>query len=417
MFRGRNYRQPKNLIPINTLTKRKALFKARFEQALESQKLNIKKIEQQLRRMDVNSEDPTAMASIQRVASTFFNAIDEKDGSPYVFHEGRQAVAEPTEGLEQPEPAIDSDQEELDRFIAEIEDAADKEYEAEEAKENEELGRIRYLNREEFSGRFRRADISRYDNYDGDFRGSRASQTTHAKHRDIDSDEEDNDVDEEFISDDSNESHGRFNIRMVDKGKRDNMSRPQVNESSSRQAKAKSRRNVVIEDSESEGMFSDLENAMWESDEEENHLRPLIQFGDNYKSSSSDDEYTYHMKRDQKNGVRNHEGSTDDPDQDHHRFDAPKSVSREQDRIGRADSNERSKRIDSESEDIFSGSENRVWESDDEEDSRASIADGYSWRGSGDIEDCHPNNGKNVANKNNTQKKTPKEADEAWDSD
>lgn len=36
MFRGRNYRQPKDLIPLNTLTKRKALFKARFEQALES---------------------------------------------------------------------------------------------------------------------------------------------------------------------------------------------------------------------------------------------------------------------------------------------------------------------------------------------------------------------------------------------
>ncbi|KAF7801608.1 putative CRM domain-containing protein [Senna tora] len=118
MFRGRNYRQPKNLIPLNTLTKRKALFKARFEQALESQKLNIKKIEQQLRRMGVNPEDPAAMASIQRVASTFFNAIDKKEGSPYVFHE--VSVKEPDE-----------------------EDAADKEYEAEEAKEQEELGRIR----------------------------------------------------------------------------------------------------------------------------------------------------------------------------------------------------------------------------------------------------------------------------------
>ena len=55
-----------------------ALFKARFEQALESQKLNIKKTEQQLRRTGVNPEDPVAMASIQRVASTFFNAIDKK---------------------------------------------------------------------------------------------------------------------------------------------------------------------------------------------------------------------------------------------------------------------------------------------------------------------------------------------------
>ena len=63
-----------------------ALFKARFEQALDSQKLNIKKIEQQLRRMSINPDDPVAMASIQRVASTFFNAIDKKEGSPYVFH-------------------------------------------------------------------------------------------------------------------------------------------------------------------------------------------------------------------------------------------------------------------------------------------------------------------------------------------
>ena len=62
-----------------------ALFKARFEQALESQKLNIKKIEQQLRRMGVNPEDPAAMASIQRVASTFFNATDKKEGSLYVL--------------------------------------------------------------------------------------------------------------------------------------------------------------------------------------------------------------------------------------------------------------------------------------------------------------------------------------------
>ncbi|KAI4350626.1 hypothetical protein L6164_005067 [Bauhinia variegata] len=416
MFRGRNYRQPKNLIPINTLTKRKALFKARFEQALESQKLNIKKIEQQLRRMGVNPEDPTAMASIQRVASTFFNAIDNKEGSPYVFHEGKQPAAEPTEGLEQSEPSVDSDQEELDRFIAEIEDAADKEYEAEEAKENEELGRIRYLNREEFSGRFRRADISRYDNHDGHFRGSRVSQTTHSKHRNIDSDEEDIDMDDEFISDDNhsnsddpNESHGRFNVRMVDKAKHNNMSRSQVNESSNRHAQAKSRRNMVIEDSESEGMFGDLENAMWESDEEENDLRPSRQSGDNYKSSSSDDEYTYHLKKDQKNGVRHHEGNTDDLDQDHDRIAVPKSVRWKQDRIGTTDFNERSRRIDSVSEDIFSDSENRLWESDGEEDSRVSRAD---------IGDFRPNNGRNVIEKDNNQKRiTPKEADEAWDSD
>ncbi|GKA77016.1 putative reverse transcriptase domain-containing protein [Tanacetum coccineum] len=63
-----------------------ALFKVRFEQAIDSQKLNIKKIEQQLRTMNVNSDAPVTMANIQRVASTFLNAIDKKEGSPYVFH-------------------------------------------------------------------------------------------------------------------------------------------------------------------------------------------------------------------------------------------------------------------------------------------------------------------------------------------
>ncbi|KAG2278813.1 hypothetical protein Bca4012_040894 [Brassica carinata] len=123
-----------------------ALFKARFEQALESQKLNIKKTEQQLRRTGVNPEDPVAMASIQRVAST-----------PYVFHGDKQSErgtsvvnTEETERVDE-----DSDQEELDRFIAEIEEAADKEWEEEEAPEEEESGRIRYWNREEFAGRNR----------------------------------------------------------------------------------------------------------------------------------------------------------------------------------------------------------------------------------------------------------------------
>lgn len=145
MYRGRNYRQPKVLIPVNTLTKRKALFKARFEQALESQKINIKQIEQHLRRMGVNPEDPIAMASVQKVASTFFRAIDEKQGSPYVFHGDKDPLSESDE--QEAHPAEDSDQEELDRFIAEIENAADDEWAAEEAAEKEEAGKIRYWDR------------------------------------------------------------------------------------------------------------------------------------------------------------------------------------------------------------------------------------------------------------------------------
>ncbi|CAA6671962.1 unnamed protein product [Spirodela intermedia] len=190
MFRGRNYRQPKNLIPINTLTKRKALFKARFEQALESQKLNIKKLEQELRRKGVNPEDPVALASIQRVAATFFRAIDEKQGTPYVFQGERSptspkkvaaaaaavAAEEEDEGI----PPEDSDQEELDRFIAEIEEAADREWAEEEAAEKEESSKIRYWAKgsgdgggsggePDYSGRSRRAaEVRRWVSDDED---------------------------------------------------------------------------------------------------------------------------------------------------------------------------------------------------------------------------------------------------------
>ncbi|KAL6594696.1 hypothetical protein ACP70R_048434 [Stipagrostis hirtigluma subsp. patula] len=170
MFRGRNYRQPKNLIPFNTLTKRKALFKARFEQALESQKLNIKKIETQLRRKGINPEDPVAMASIQRVASTFFRAIDEQQGTPYVFRGDTQSAAGTTE-IKEPgdHPSEDSDQEELDRFIADIESAAEKQWEEEEAAEKEESLRMRYWDREEVGER--RGFSRSYENSDAEDRG------------------------------------------------------------------------------------------------------------------------------------------------------------------------------------------------------------------------------------------------------
>lgn len=418
MFRGRNYRQPKNLIPINTLTKRKALFKARFEQALESQKLNIKKIEQQLRRMGVNPEDPAAMASIQRVASTFFNAIDKKEGSPYIFREGKQSILEPTEAFEESEPAVDSDQEELDRFIADIEDAADKEYEAEEAKEKEELGIIRYWNKEEFGGRYRRSDASRNDERDVEARGSRAWQTIHPKHLASDSDGEENahfnndddeDGDDEWRfnnvvdasdldnnSDGSNETRGRFKESRGQRKKPNNtgMDRTRDNENINRHAGAKFRRNMTIEDSESEGVFSDVENAMWESDEEENnndsgHLR---KFSGNYKSSSSDDEGTYQKTMRDKGGARHHEVEVDGSAQYRSSLVAPKSVR------GKQGVN----KVDSESMDEFSGSENWLWPSDAEEDHD---------------KDHLTNQSSNVIKSDISKRRTPKEADEAWDSD
>ncbi|XP_047174202.1 CRM-domain containing factor CFM9, mitochondrial [Vigna umbellata] len=421
MFRGRNYRQPKNLIPINTLTKRKALFKARFEQALESQKLNIKKIEQQLRRMGVNPEDPAAMASIQRVASTFFNAIDKKEGTPYVFREGKQSIIEPPAGLEESEPTVDSDQEELDRFISEIEDAADKEYEAEEAKEKEEFGRIRYWNKEEFGGRYKRSDASRNDDHDVDARGSRVWQSTQSKRHAIDSDDEesahsdndDDDDDDEWrfnnvddASDlDSNSngyegSRGRFKESRRKREKQNNpeMGQHRDNRSSNRHAGAKFRSNVSMEDSESEGMFSDVENAMWEcEDEENNDSGNLRKFNDNnYDSGSSDDEYTHQAMRNNKSDVKkDHKGKVGDSAKYHNSFGAPKSLR------GKHGVN----KVDSESVDEFSGSENWLWPSDAEGDAR-------------DEGDYPTKQNNNVIKSDDIPKRrTPKDADEAWDSD
>ncbi|KAD7478693.1 hypothetical protein E3N88_01829 [Mikania micrantha] len=237
MFRGRNYRQPKNLIPINTLTKRKALFKARFEQALDSQKLNIKKIEQQLRRMNINPDDPVAMASIQRVASTFFNAIDKKEGSPYVFH-GEKQNGPGTVSIEEPESSEDSDQEELDKFIAEIEDAADKEWEAEEAAEKEEANRIRYLYREDYDGRYTKPGMGR--------------MAPQRSNNDV-NDEVDDDLD-----DDSDGVPYVYDVPKVERWKRDRNGKPGNGEIVNRRD----------EESESEDMLDNLENFMFESDEE-----------------------------------------------------------------------------------------------------------------------------------------------------
>ncbi|KAI4966408.1 hypothetical protein ZWY2020_040993 [Hordeum vulgare] len=118
----------------------------------------------------INPEDPVAMASIQRVASTFFRAIDEQQGTPYVFHGDNQPATGTTE-LKEPheEPAEDSDQEELDNFIAEIEDAAEKQWEEEEAAEKEETSRLQYRYREEMMGE-RRGFNRSYDNSDADDR-------------------------------------------------------------------------------------------------------------------------------------------------------------------------------------------------------------------------------------------------------
>ncbi|XP_026663024.2 CRM-domain containing factor CFM9, mitochondrial isoform X2 [Phoenix dactylifera] len=308
MFRGRNYRQPKNLIPINTLTKRKALFKARFEQALESQKLNIKKIEQQLRRKGVNPEDPVAMASIQRVASTFFRAIDEKQGTPYVFHGDRQPTSET---IDMPEdapdlPSEDSDQEELDRFIAEIEDAADQEWAAEEAAEKEESTRIRYWGTDDTGMQGRspkwRGDSEDVDGDHGRRWNSVSSRQRNTAVRKWDSGDEisdasegedwdsDDEVGEGVANIDSDTDREDYTHRSLasKREKSSSLGREEALLTRTGSRSLRERANEV--DAESDGdMLGDADDGLWETDDEEKHGSPAFR-GNIYDYHSGSDE-------------------------------------------------------------------------------------------------------------------------------
>ncbi|KAK4341045.1 hypothetical protein RND71_039546 [Anisodus tanguticus] len=294
MFRGRNYRQPKNLIPMNTLTKRKALFKARFEQALESQKLNIKKIEQELRRKGINPDDPAARASIQRVASTFFNAIDKKEGSPYVFQEDYGTHSSSVD--EKHSIAEDSDQEELDNFIAQIEKAADDEWAAEEEAEKEEAGKIRYWNKEDIGSRFRRSGMIGSDESDDETGGRTSGRSrTYGRKRADDDDEQDDVSEDDSELDDDDDGrrgtsmyqapvrHPKYKTEKWQKGK---SNRPKTEGGSSRKFDPYLKGSMATDGSASE-MLSDLEEAMWNSDDEggQNSTRPS-----EYRSSSDEGE-------------------------------------------------------------------------------------------------------------------------------
>lgn len=430
MFRGRNYRQPKELIPLNTLTKRKALFKARFEQALESQKLNIKQIEQQLRRMGVNPEDPVAMASIQRVASTFFNAIDKKEGSPYVFHGDKGSMVEPHDHLEHLEPPADeSDQEELDRFIAEIEDAADQEWAAEEAAEKEEFGKIRYWNREDYGGRIRSPEIHRSEVSDGEARGARHWRDPRDKrmssNRDDDSDVSEGD--NEWNVRDNSDHESDFYADRRSRGlrrKQDGIGREYNAHVIKRKFEPEFKEKMAEEDSESEEMLSDLDNAMWQSDAEEEHVSRTsrAEASPIFKSSSDDEEDTYPLKRNEITRVTDPQSDAYDSDEARDEFKISRSL-KQKNGVGsfkrNAEANSRRKTFqeDSGSDDMYNDSKHAMWESDDEVDIlRAGSEKDYNYRDSGASEDHlqkqrekHEANGKKVISR--------KEVDETWDSD
>lgn len=405
MFRGRNYRQPKNLIPINTLTKRKALFKARFEQALDSQKLNIKKLEQQLRRMGVNPDDPVAMASIQRVASTFFNAIDKKEGTPYVFHGDKLRAAESTSNIKQAEPEDDSDQEELDKFIAEIEDAADREWEAEEAAEQEEASKLRYWNKEDMDGRSYRSELVKgdYDDDDDSKRGARSWKDKNNDRQRINHTEDDEDDDED--DEEWNASYARaINKRESGAGNPDNfrekLTTPKVE---SRKAGKFGKHNnddgfqIKVDDkfrgkraekvSESDEMLTDLDNAMWESDDERETAKTAELRRSSYQYKNSSDEESSRYTNDAKNKVNGMKNQRNNSVRDQKRS----------------------------SEDVFSDSEILMWESDDEEEPDCTTPEASTH--SNRSEKTETAGQKNENRGEGSKMRTSKEADETWDSD
>lgn len=368
-----------------------ALFKARFEQALESQKLNIKKLEQQLRRNGINPEDPVATASIQRVASSFFNAIDKKEGTPYVFHEDKFSVTEPSNNFEPSEPSDEKEQEELDKFIAEIEDAAEREWAAEEAAEKEDFGRLRYWNREEFGGRFRRAETFRGDDSYDEIKGARSWKDKRGKARTNESDDDASDADDEWRShnatgarpvnsetDESDESEENFKVRRGGRGNQEKIGRPRNNEVYKRNAPVNLRKSMPEEDSNAENEFSDLETAMWQSDADEEQDSSTARARNyNYRSDSDEEEESY----------------------------------KNEDRLRSTGTNLRRKWKEEDSGETCTHPENAWLEAEAEEYSEASGAD----RSSGDEEYQVKRDYKDKTDTKRTR--TAKEMDETWDSD
>ncbi|XP_021753537.1 uncharacterized CRM domain-containing protein At3g25440, chloroplastic-like [Chenopodium quinoa] len=427
MFRGRNYRQPKNLIPVNTLTKRKALFKARFEQALESQKLNIKKIEQQLRKKGISPDDPVAMASIQRVASTFFNAIDKKEGSPYVFREAEESVKRPLKSSEHSDPAEDSDQEELDKFIAEIEDAVDKEWAEEEAAEQEEYGKIRYRNKEEYGGRFNKPDRF-VDNFsdDGNRGRGRGLTDTHRRQRIEDSEDEDSisaPIEEDSASEDERQAYDSDDDKLKRRSSRVERWNPERSRGSHGNQGFKQTNNRITgkmseEESESENMFEDLDDVMRESDSEVGHTPRLPRTARNEYRNGHGSERRERSNR--VDGAGYPEIDSDDSDEGdrNSRF---RDRTRNQDKRGRVDTMGRKWGSDgSDIDEDFIESEIAMYGSDDDDDdaleSGALRGADEDYSGLGGLSQHHAKVEDNKTPRRN-QVSRKRNDDELWDSD
>ncbi|OVA20597.1 RNA-binding [Macleaya cordata] len=448
MFRGRNYRQPKNLIPINTLTKRKALFKARFEQALESQKLNIKKIEQQLRRKGVNPEDPVAMASIQRVASTFFSAIDEKQGTPYVFHGDKHSVGKHDNREDQDPFSEEQEQQQLDKFIADIEEAAEQEWEAEEAAEKEELGRMRYWNREDAGGRSRRSAMSGGDSED-EMRGRRrdwednGSRNRTRDTRKWDNDDEDdkvaeasgddewdhNDLDSD--ADSSDEAHDEFKVSKTINKKQNMNCRAENKGGYKKQGGVRPRGKISEEDAEFDSDVDSSDESLDEFKEPRTIKR----------------KQNVNCRTENKGGFKKQAGvrprgkiseedsefdsDADGTDESLDEFKEPRTINRKENMNYRAENKEGYKKhggvrprgkiseVDSDSEYVSGDSEDASWELDTEEEDVSTVTqvDDYEYLSSGSEDGYDPKRDQTDRTNDNPRIKTQKQVDETWDSD
>lgn len=196
--------------------------------------------------------------------------------------------------------AEDSDQEELDRFIAQLEQTADDEWAAEEEAEKDEVGKIRYWNKEDIGSRFRRSGMMGSDESD-DESGRRTSGWNKTYGRKIADDDGHDDVSEDDNELDNNDDqrgrsnyadsgmykapdrHPKYKTEKWQKGKRN---RPISEGGSSRNFDPYLKGKMGTEGSGSD-MLSDFEEAMWNSDDEGGQHSMLPS---EYRSSSDEGE-------------------------------------------------------------------------------------------------------------------------------
>ncbi|MCO5573221.1 hypothetical protein L7F22_026990 [Adiantum nelumboides] len=101
MYRGRNYRRPSDLTPKNTLSKRKALFKAKFQQSLESTMKNMLLLEKELALYrEHKAKVEAGLFSEKPVGgyiSSWSDTEDEQPTRPFVQSSGSEDIDEEPE--------------------------------------------------------------------------------------------------------------------------------------------------------------------------------------------------------------------------------------------------------------------------------------------------------------------------------